>query len=391
MKVGFIGLGKLGMPCAEVMARHYPVKGYDIAERTSDSVEVVTTLEEAVVGNDLVFVALQTPHDPEYGGEKPTSDLPKRDFDYGYVEEVLSQINEVATKDQLIVLISTVLPGTSRSRFVGRLSNTRFIYNPYLIAMGTVQTDMVFPEMIIIGTEDGSITGDAMKLMEFYRKVTNASRVEVGTWDEAEAVKIFYNTFISAKLSLVNMIQDVAERNGNMSVDVVTGALARSTKRITSSAYMTAGMGDAGPCHPRDNIALSHLAERLDLGYDLFGAIMGSREIQARNMAAAALKHGRDVCIVGKAYKPGVDLIDGSYSLLVGHYIETLGGRVVYYDRNTGDLNLPTDPMTFLIGYWDDWTLDVEFPSGSLIFDPWRRYPETPDMKIIHYGDTRPK
>ena len=81
------------------------------------------------------------------------------------------------------------------------------------------------------------------------------------------------------------MIQDVAEKIGNMNVDVVTGALERSTYRILGPAYMKAGMGDGGGCHPRDNIALRYMAEKLDLKYDLFDAIMEAREKQAMNMA----------------------------------------------------------------------------------------------------------
>jgi UDPglucose 6-dehydrogenase len=74
-------------------------------------------------------------------------------------------------------------------------------------------------------------------------------------------MKIFYNTFISNKISLVNMIQDVAVKLGNMNVDRVTTALTKSTQRITGPAYMRAGMGDGGACHPRDNIALRWLAK----------------------------------------------------------------------------------------------------------------------------------
>ena len=61
------------------------------------------------------------------------------------------------------------------------------------------------------------------------------------------------------------MIQDVAERLGNMDVDVVTKALAKSTQRIISAKYMKAGMGDGGTCHPRDNIALRYLANKYNI------------------------------------------------------------------------------------------------------------------------------
>ena len=53
----------------------------------------------------------------------------------------------------------------------------------------------------------------------------NNPRYVIGTWDECEAIKIFYNTFISAKVGLVNMIQAVAMKVGNINVDVVTDAL----------------------------------------------------------------------------------------------------------------------------------------------------------------------
>ena len=63
------------------------------------------------------------------------------------------------------------------------------------------------------------------------------------------------------------MIQDVAERQGNINVDVVTGALCQAGTRIINSSYMTAGMGDGGACHPRDNIALRFLAKKFCLLY----------------------------------------------------------------------------------------------------------------------------
>ena len=333
MNVGFIGIGKLGMACAETMASKHDVTGYDIYPRTSDKIKIATQLEDAVLGKDLVFIAVQTPHDPIYGGDQPITHLKNKDFDYSVVNDVLRQVNAVATPDQLVVLISTVLPGTTRRELKTNITNARFIYNPYLIAMGSVEWDMVNPEMVIIGTEDGSETGDARLLTDFYKTIMeNNPRYVVGTWDEAECIKVFYNTFISAKIGLVNMIQDVAIKQGNIDVDVVTDALANSTMRIMGPKYMTAGLGDAGPCHPRDNIALRYLAESLDLGYDLFDTIMKAREKQAKNMARFIYDNREDlpVYIHGKAYKPGVAYLEGSYSLLVGYYLQEMGIKPIF-------------------------------------------------------------
>jgi len=390
-KVAMIGVGKLGEPCATVMSQYYDVVGYDLEPRTP-AFPMKSTIEEAVQDRDFIFIAAPTPHDPVYGGETPTSHLAPKDFDYSITAEILKEVNKHVNKNQLVILISTVLPGTVRNRLHKYITNARFIYNPYLIAMGTVAWDFVNPEMVIIGTQDGSITGDAKELIEFYKPMMeNNPRYEVGTWDEAESIKIFYNTFISTKLALVNMIQDVAEKNGNMNVDVVTNALAKSTHRITGPAYMTAGMGDAGACHPRDNIALRHLANRLDLGYDLFDSIMTAREIQAKNIAKKCLEYGNKITIVGKAYKPAVPYTNGSCSLLVGYYLEELGAEVNYYDIHTKDLNLRTDwTEVYMIGYWEDYVEKIDFPADATIVDPWRRFEkQTHQGEIVHYGNTR--
>jgi len=404
--VGFVGIGKLGLPCAEVMSEQYDVTGYDIYPRISDKIKISSTLEDTCKGKDIIFVAVQTPHDPIYDGSQPITHLANKDFDYTVVKQVLTDINQYVTQDQLVVLISTVLPGTTRRELRKCINNARFIYNPYLIAMGSVAWDMVNPEMVIIGTEDGSLTGDAQLLKDFYAPLmANDPRYAIGTWDEAEAIKIFYNTFISAKVGLVNMIQDVAMRNGNMNVDVVTDALINSNIRIVSGKYMKAGMGDAGPCHPRDNIALRWLAEHLDLGYDIFDTIMHARERQAENLANFLIdlqkEHELPIIIHGKAYKPDIDMLDGSYSLLIGSYLESAGADFFYVDPLTN--NPLHDPMPAIIllahnkqvtygytGLTDEQGLYF-IPSGSsIIVDPWRTFKtDVENYKVIHYGNTR--
>lgn len=404
MKIAMIGCGKLGLPCAEVMSKHYDVIGYDIVKDPAAEITMTDTIQEAVSGRELIFVAVPTPHDPEYGGSKPIANMPPKDFDYSIVQKVLEEINRYVNKTQLVVLISTVLPGTVRNHLAPKITNARFIYNPYLIAMGSVKWDMVNPECLIIGTEDGSRTGDASLLIDFYKPLMeNDPRINVGTWDEAEAIKIFYNTFISAKIGLVNMIQDVAEKNGNINVDVVTDALKAATQRITGPRYLTAGMGDAGACHPRDNIALRYLAERLDLGYDLFHTIMHSRDMQAKNMAlrliSLAKEHNLPIVIHGRAYKPYVEYTIGSYSELVGHFVEQEGYDVAYADPLTGDvwagravILMAHNPAVTYAGTGveikpDQFYFNIE--SGSVILDPWRTVYNMTGITVIHYGNTR--
>ena len=387
MKIGFVGLGHLGKDAAEVIAEHHDVIGYDIREDIDVGVTVSSSLEFAVKDKDVVFVAVPTPHDPLYDGKEPTSHLPPKDFDYSIAKEVISQVDNNVDKQTLIVLISTVLPGTVRREILPLINNGRFIYNPYLIAQGTVKHDMRNPEMLIIGTNEGEQSSDAMLLLELYKPMLEqeVKRAAIGTYEEAESIKIFYNTFISTKIALVNMIQDVAHGIGHMNAEVVCDALANSTMRIMSSKYMKPGFGDGGGCHPRDNIALRVLNEKYKLGYDLFDAIMKAREEQAHNMARWLCDQApHDVVILGKAFKPGLKPEDGhtvgSPSMLVGWYVEKTESRKVYYDKAPDD-----KPYIYLIH--DNQLYPEVWNPGSVIIDVNRELSDNiPDCKVLWYG-----
>jgi len=410
-RIGFIGLGKLGLDCAEVFAQHYPVSGYDIYPRTSDLVKVCD-ISDTINNSDWIFIAVPTPHAEGYDGSVPSSHMEPKDFGHGAVIDAINQVNQYATSSKKIVLISTVLPGTTRKHFYSLLDKKhQFLYNPYLIAMGSVKWDMVNPEMVMIGTEDGDQNALAGELIDIYKPLMqNDPRYIVGTWDECEAIKIFYNTFISAKVGLVNMIQDFALKIGNINVDVVTNALAQSTMRIMGPKYMTAGMGDAGACHPRDNIALRWLAKEYDLGYDLFDTVMHAREIQAKNLAkflfdtSSATDTQMPVVIHGKAYKPDVPYCIGSYSTLVGHYLKKMGVQVKYVDPLADDstdvVSTISQPSVVLwahnrkityeyTGEQDETKAYCDIPKGSVIVDPWRKMSDLDGITVIHYGNTR--
>jgi UDPglucose 6-dehydrogenase len=172
---------------------------------------------------------------------------------------------------------------------------------------------------------------------------------------------------------------------------------------------MTAGMGDAGACHPRDNIALRWLAEEYDIGYDMFDTIMLAREQQARNLAdflvAQAVLHNLPIIIHGKAYKPDVPYCIGSYSTLIGHYVTQAGHQIRYVDPladDTQDVIIDFDwPAVVLMAHNRSVTYDYvagdhidkfyySIKPGSVIVDPWRKLPvDMPGVTVLHYGNTR--
>ena len=388
MKVGFIGVGKLGRDVTEVMAEYHEVTGYDIQDiEKPKGVNLVDAPELCVMGNDITFIAVQTPHDPKYVGEYPIAELEPKDFDYSYVIKVLDDIAPHTPKDHPVVIISTVLPGTTRREFAPRIPQANIIYNPYFIAMGTVKDDFRNPEFHTIGTSDGR---GSKPLRDCYDAIYGwaGPKLCIGTWEESESTKVFYNTFISFKLAYVNMIQDVAQRTGHMNCDKVTDALKNATDRLISTKYMNSGMGDGGGCHPRDNIALRHLSQKLDLPYDIFSAVMLARDGQARAIAAylwglAQAINTPHVIIMGKSFKPNVTDSTGSASVLVGNIVADMGAEVDY------DTVLEI-PAVYLIAHPNKFN-DLEFAEGSVVVDVNRQFPHQKGITVMHYGDTRPE
>tara|TARA_B100001063_G_scaffold242125_1_gene270228 strand:- start:614 stop:1774 length:1161 start_codon:yes stop_codon:yes gene_type:complete len=383
-----IGLGKLGMPVAECMASKYNVKGYDIAPKQSDKITVCEDLHDAVKDVGIVFIAMPTPHDPAYGGEKPISKKIKKDFDYTALDECLGKIADSIQEGTMVVTISTVLPGTYRKLAKKHSKIQNFVYNPYLIAMGTVADDFIHPDLAIFGYKEwthgvGMLDTHplAKTLEDFYRPLWKRNPFFAhGTYEEAESIKIFHNTYISAKVGIANMISDVAQKMDHINSDAVTNAL-KHADRIVGTRYMTAGNGDGGPCHPRDNIALSWLAEEINLGYDIFGDIMRIREKQAYNVAELLCSHNRDIVIVGKSFKPETELTDGSASMLIGHYCEEMD-KSVYYEKPPSKMQ----KYTYLLAHDKDYS-DYEFNDNAIIVDLYRKY-QNADYTVIQYGNT---
>ena len=135
----------------------------------------------------------------------------------------------------------------------------------------------------------------------------------------------------------------------------------------------------------------------------MFDTIMKAREQQAKNMARFIYdkREGLPVFIHGKAYKPGVAYLEGSYSLLVGHYLEEMGIKPTYIDPLT-ETSVPASIRGCVLlahnkkvtygyaGVDEAQELYCTLEPYSIVIDPWRTY-TTPNnyIKVIHYGNTR--
>jgi UDPglucose 6-dehydrogenase len=275
-----------------------------------------------------VLVAVQTPHQPQYEGVTRLPDS-RADFDYTHLRAAVQRVAAA----RLVVVVSTVLPGTCERVLGDLVPKDRLLYNPSFIAMGTTIPDFRNPEFVLVGT-DGVHPGP---LRDMYAAVHNAE-IFVTTIRTAELTKVAYNTFIGLKIVFANAMMELCEKTG-ADIDDLVDALSLAKRRIISPAYMRGGMGDGGGCHPRDNIALSWLAREVGLSYDLFEALMVARERQTEwiaDLATAAVEAtGGELTVLGKAYKPETNLTVGSPATLLANILQERGVRAAHHDPHT--------------------------------------------------------
>ena len=423
MKIGFVGLGKLGLPVAlTVESKGHEVVGYDISENVKNIIEAkkipykeiwaqeyldnrnikFVSLENVVERSEIIFVPIQTPHDPLYEG---VTRIPNKrvDFDYTHLKlgiKNLSQAIEKKKKDIVVIIISTVLPGTIRNQIKPLLGkHTKLCYNPFFIAMGSTIRDFLYPEFILFGVDDDKAS---KKAEEFYKTICDSPFYKT-TIENAELIKVCYNTMISTKISFVNTIMEACHHLPNTNVDDVTNALKMANRRLISDAYLSGGMGDGGGCHPRDNIALSHLSKKLDLSYDWFESIMMQREKQSEWLANLVIKNSknRQVNILGKTFKPETNLILGSPSILLENILKEKQIKVNSWDpyidenyekvKNKMNWNKNDIKHTFFIGTKHPDFITFKFPEDSIIIDPFRYIYNVKNSKIIRIGDNTNK
>lgn len=439
MKIAFVGLGKLGFPCAVAAAmRGHEVYAYDVDAALVDGYKrgevtpfepglaeqyascrgrmtFCRTLGEAISNSDFVFVSVPTPHAPRHDGSFPYDGV-GRDFDHSIIRSALVKIGEAIRASmgdgrfRTVLVISTTTPGTMVEDLgpatvgaVGRPigDGWTLVYNPFFIGQSTVVQDFLRPEFVLLGVpqDDAGRTADLGRGEEMARSLyatIHDRPVCPMTWTEAECVKLCYNTYLGLKIVFANTVMELCHRLPGANCDVVNSTLKLAKERLVSPKYMDGGMGDGGPCHGRDQMAMSHVAQRVGLSFNVFDLINHGRDEQTRWLADLIEKHrrGRPVVLLGMAFKAGTNQTQGSPALLLGNVLKERGIEPVMHDPVLNpDVRLPDGPAAYFISTrWPQYA-EFAFRPGDVVIDPWRmlrNVPEGVELVSVGVGAQRP-
>ncbi len=407
MNIGFLGLGKLGLPVAlATESKGHNVFGYDISEKTINNIKKrvidyreiwvedylpktnleILSINQLVEKSDIIFIPIQTPHHEQYEG---VTRIPseRADFDYTYLKKGVKSLSDEIERqknDKVVIIISTVLPGTITREIKPLLGkHTKLVYNPFFIAMGSTMKDFLHPEFVLFGRDDDFALNIGKK---FYKTISNAPIYDT-TIENAELIKVAYNTMISTKISFANTLMEMCYHLPNTDVDDVTNALKMANNRLISGAYMSGGMGDGGGCHPRDNIAMSYLSQKFNLSHNWFENIMMQRENQTEWMSKIIIENSNNmqVNILGKTFKAETNLTLGSPAILLKNLLLEKGVSVNQwdpyvdgnYEKYSKLYEWDKKPQVYFIATRHELFTKIKFFSDSVVIDPWRFMPST--------------
>jgi GDP-mannose 6-dehydrogenase len=256
----------------------------------------------AVLNSDISFLCVGTPS------------LRNGKLDLGHIEPVCREIGETLKKKDafhLVVLRSTVLPGTAESIVVPTLEKASgkrlgkefgVCVNPEFMREGTAVADFLEPSMTVIGASDSA---HSRMLRELYTWAPG--RIFETSFRSAEMVKYVCNAWHATKVSFANEVGTMAKELG-VDAEAVVEIFLADTKLNISSSYLKPGFAFGGSCLPKDVRALTYRAKELDLELPLFESLLPSNESHLARAVGLVIATGKKkIAVLGLSFKAATD------------------------------------------------------------------------------------
>lgn len=295
----------------------------ELLKKNKNRLNFTHSIKEGVSKASIIFIAVGTP--PTETGEA----------DLTYVKSVAKEIGKHMNSGKIIVDKSTVPVGVGDivESIVEECSKGKYKFDvascPEFLREGTAIHDFMNPDRVVVGAKRKEA---AEKVAEIFKPLN--TKIIIADIRSAEMIKHASNTFLAMKISFINEIANICEKVG---ADVETVADGMGQDKRIGKMFLNAGAGYGGSCFPKDVAALRSMAR--NEGYEplLLSAVMEVNR-QQRKIIINKIKNmmgtleGRQVGILGIAFKPNTDDIREAVAIDVMTALLEKGCRIKAYD-----------------------------------------------------------
>ncbi len=321
-KVKIDNLKKGKIPIYEPGLEELVLKNYNNKNLTFS-----TDLKTSIRKSDIIFICVGTPTKKN-----------KNEADLSQIFSVAKEISKTINKFKIIIMKSTVpiTTGDKIEKIISRkVSKNRFsiISNPEFLREGEAIRDFIYPDRIIVGSNDKK---SKTIIRDLYSPLISKGAKFIATNRRAaELIKYASNAFLATKITFINEIANLCEK---AAVDVEDISIGIGLDKRIGSRFLRAGPAYGGSCFPKDTKAIVSSAKKFKVDLSLIKSVIKSNSKRSKLLLKKISQilnnriKNKKICFLGVTFKANTDDMRDSSSLEMIPYLVKRGAKIKYCD-----------------------------------------------------------